>query len=369
MKKYKELQIKRLYYLNHSPINVLFTKNSNDFVVNELPLYEFSGEGEHLVLHVRKKDMTTWQMVQVLSEVSGAKTRDFGYAGLKDKDGMTTQYISIHKSFEKKLENFSHENIKILSKTYHTNKIKIGHLKGNRFFIRVKRVNKIDAQKLQNALKTLAKEGFPNFFGYQRFGRDGDNYILGKEILEGKRRERKRKMKNFYISAYQSYLFNSWLSNRLKIGHMIEGFSDKEVANSLGFSLELVKQLRGQKRFFKIFVGDVLHHYPAGKAFVCEDLDEELKRFEEEDITATGWLFGGKSMRSEGIAKEIEDEVYLEAEPYLEQLNGARRFAWAFLKDVEFEHKEEQGWFEMHFSLPKGSYATVVLEELTHQLK
>jgi len=359
----------RPFFLNHSPINVLFTKNSSDFVVDELPLYEFSGVGEHLVLHVRKKDMTTWGMIQVLSEVSGAKTRDFGYAGLKDKDGMTKQYISIHKSYEKKLENFTHENIKIISKTYHNNKIRIGHLKGNRFFIRLKRANKIDAQKLQSALKVLAKEGFPNFFGYQRFGRDGDNYILGKEILEGKRKERKRKMKNFFISAYQSYLFNTWLSNRLKIGHMIDSFNDKEVANSLGFSLELVKELRKQKRFFKIFKGDVMHHYPAGKAFVCEDLAEELQRFDQEDITPTGWLPGGRSMRCEGFAKELEDEVCSVAELYLNQMDGTRRFAWAFLRDAESEYKEEQGWFEMHFSLPKGSYATVILEELTHQLK
>ena len=359
----------RLFFLNHSPVNILFTKNSNDFVVNELPLYEFSGEGEHLVLHVRKKDMTTWHMIQALSEACGAKTRDFGYAGLKDKDGMTTQYISIHKSYESKLENFSHENIKIISKTYHNNKIRIGHLKGNRFFIRVKRVNKIDAQKLQNALKTLKKEGFPNFFGYQRFGREGDNYILGREILEGKRRERKRKMKNFFISAYQSYLFNTWLSNRLKIGHILEGFNDKETAESLGFSRDLVKELKKQKRFFKVFKGDVAHHYPAGKAFVCEDLEAELERFNKEEITITGWLPGGRSMRCEGFAKELEDEVCAEAEPYLNQMDGARRFAWAFLKDVEYEYKEDENWFEMHFSLPKGSYATVVLEELTHQLK
>ncbi|NLC27166.1 MAG: tRNA pseudouridine(13) synthase TruD, partial [Campylobacteraceae bacterium] len=123
----------RSFYLNHSPINgVHFTKNSSDFIVSELPLYEFSGTGEHLVLHVRKKDLTTWQMLQDLSKFSGARVRDFGYAGLKDKDGMTTQYISIHKSFKSALEGFTHEKIKILSTTKHENKIKIGHLKGNR---------------------------------------------------------------------------------------------------------------------------------------------------------------------------------------------------------------------------------------------
>jgi len=360
--------MKRLFFLSHSPIDVLFTKNSNDFVVNELPLYEFSGEGEHLVLHVRKKDLTTWQMVDRLSQCCGAKVRDFGYAGLKDKDGMTTQYVSIHKSFEAKLENFSDDKIKIISKTYHNNKIKIGHLKGNRFFIRLKRVNKVNGQKLGNALKTLKKEGFPNFFGYQRFGREGNNYTLGREILEGKRKERNRKMKNFFISAYQSFLFNEWLSSRLEIGHILEGFSDTQAASALGFSKEMIKELKKQKKFFKMFEGDINHHYPAGKPFVCEDLETEVKRFEEEDITVTGWLPGGRSMRSEGFAKEVESKVYDDAEQFLSSMDGTRRFAWAFLRDVEYEYKEEDNWFEMHFSLPKGSYATVVLEELTHKL-
>jgi len=361
--------MKRLFFLNHSPIDVLFTKNSNDFVVNEIPLYEFSGEGEHLILHVRKKDLTTWQMVQRLSEVCGAKTRDFGYAGLKDKDGMTTQYVSVHKSFESKLENFSDEKIKILSKTYHNNKLRVGHLKGNRFFIRLKRVNKVDGQKLGNALKTLRKEGFPNFFGYQRFGREGDNYILGREILEGKRKERQRKMKMFFISSYQSYLFNEWLSNRLEIGHILDTFNDEQAASALGFSKELVKLLKKQKKFFKVFEGDVAHHYPNGKPFIVENLEEEIERFNSEDTTITGWLPGHRSMRSEGFVQKMDEKIYAEAEPFLKQMDGTRRFGWAFLKDVEYKYIDEENWFEMHFSLPKGSYATVVLEELTHNLK
>jgi len=361
--------MKRLFFLNHSSIDALFTKNSNDFVVNEIPLYEFSGEGEHLVLHIRKKDLTTWQMVQRLSEACGAKVRDFGYAGLKDKDGMTTQYVSVHKSYESKLENFSDANVKIISKTYHNNKIRVGHLKGNRFFIRLKRVNSVDGKKLTNALKTLKKEGFPNFFGYQRFGRSGDNHILGREILEGKRKERQRKMKMFFISSYQSYLFNNWLSYRLEISHILDGFDDNEAAKALGFSKDLIKSLRKQKKFFKVLEGDVAHHYPNGKPFIVEDLDTEIKRFEEEDTTITGWLPGHRSIQSEGFAKEIDDKIYAESEPFLQKMDGTRRFGWAFLKDVEYKYIGEENWFEMHFSLPKGSYATVVLEELTHNLR
>ena len=359
----------RQFFLNHAPIDVLFTKNSSDFVVNEIPLYEFSGEGEHLILHVRKKDMTTWDMIQYLSEVTGAKVRDFGYAGLKDKDGMTTQYISMHKSFESKLANFSHEKIKILDKTYHINKIRTGHLKGNRFFIRFKKVNPVDAMKLKNGLKKIKEEGFPNFFGYQRFGINGKNYELGRDILKGVRKERNHKMHEFYLSAYQSYLFNEWLSKRIELSRVVEDFDVKDAMNILSLPKETISELKKQKQFFKLLRGDVMHHYPAGKAFVGESIEAELPRFQARDITITGWLVGGKNIRAEYEAGEIESKMFQESEPFLSKMNGSRRFAWSFVDEVEYVYKEEEAWFEMHFSLPKGSYATIIIEELTKQLK
>lgn len=354
----------RQFFLTHSPINATFTKNSSDFVVNEIPLYPFSGEGEHLVLHVRKKEMTTWDMLQYLSEVTGCKVRDFGYAGLKDKEGMTTQYLSLHKSFEPKLATFSHDKIKILEKTYHNNKIRTGHLKGNRFFVRLKKVSPVDAKKLQEGLKKIAKEGFPNFFGYQRFGIDGDNYLKGKAILEGKRKERNFKMKEFFINAYQSYLFNNWLSKRIEMSRLIEEFALLDAARATNLAPDIVETLKKQPQFFKLMHGDVLHHYPAGKAFICENIDDELPRFLDKSITIAGWLVGGKNIRAEYEAGEIEKAMFVDSEPFLAKLDGSRRFAWSFAEDVEGLYKEEEAWFEMHFSLPKGSYATVIIEEL-----
>jgi tRNA pseudouridine13 synthase len=120
----------------------------SDFVVEEIPLYEFSGEGEHLVLFVRKKNMSTLELVSAIAKYLKIKNKDIGYAGLKDKHAMTKQYISLHKKHEADLGNFNHENVKILSKTYHNNKIRIGHLQGNRFFIKLKKVNPTSAQKI-----------------------------------------------------------------------------------------------------------------------------------------------------------------------------------------------------------------------------
>jgi tRNA pseudouridine13 synthase len=351
--------------MNHSPItSVHFTKNSSDFIVNEIPLYDFSGEGEHAVLHVRKRDLTTWQMLKAFSEASGAKVRDFGYAGLKDKDGMTTQYISIHKSYLPKLENFNHDKIKILSTTFHNNKIKIGHLLGNRFFIRLKKVLPVDALKLEQALKTIQKEGFPNYFGYQRFGVNRQNYAQGLEILEGKRREKNRKIRDFLISAFQSYLFNEWLSYRIEISKIVQDFSPKEISKSLGFDLNTSKDLKAQKPFLKLFEGDICHHFPHGKAFICQDPKSESLRFSAQEITLAGWLAGNKGLRAEKIAGQIESKYYQQALSFLDKMRGTHRFAWSFAKDVEYNYRKEEAWFEMHFTLQKGSYATVVLEEI-----
>jgi len=151
---------KPLYALTHAPINAYFSKNSDDFVVREIPLYAFSGQGEHLIVEICKKDMTTQEALHALSEISGVKMRDFGYAGLKDKQGMTTQFISMPRKFEAMLANFSHEKMKILSLAAHDNKLRIGHLKGNSFFIRLKKVMPSEAAKLEQAVRNVGEAGY-----------------------------------------------------------------------------------------------------------------------------------------------------------------------------------------------------------------
>ncbi len=357
----------RLFYLKHSAINVYFSKNSKDFIVSEIPLYDFSGDGEHLILKVRKKSLTTWQMLQIFSEVTGIKKREFGYAGLKDKDGLTIQYISMPKIYEKRIESFLHDKIKILESTYHKNKLKIGHLRANRFFVRLKKVNGIDAKKLKEALKSIKTYGLANYFGYQRFGKNRDNFLRGKEILESKVKEKNKRVEKFLISAYQSHLFNLWLSKRVKISKLIDSFEVNELSELLSFPKEIIKKLKSQKSFFKLLPGDMMHHYPYGKDFVCENLDIEQDRFFKKEITPTGLLVGKKALKAYGIAADIERDFEKECEEFLQKMNGTRRFAWIWAEDIEYKYIESEAWFELSFTLPKGSYATVLLEELTHQ--
>ena len=356
------MQLKRSYFLTHAPIEFHFSQNARDFVVEEIPLYEFSGEGEHLILKVRKKGFATWEMLDILSNHCGIKMREFGYAGLKDKEALTYQYISIHKSHEEKIEAFEHENIKIMEKTYHNNKIKRGHLKGNKFFIRLKKVMPLAATKIDQALQRIKDEGMPNFFGYQRFGMNSDNHIQGKAILDGTKKMRAKNVRELLINAYQSHLFNSWLSERIDLSHLVNSFSASELVDAHGkFTEKEYVELKSQSQFLKLLTGDVMSHYPYGKLFYVEEENgsEQAERFLKKDITPTGIISGKKVKFAEKSAWTLEEKYA----PKIE-LWGDRRFAWIF-PDIElFEYKEEKAQVEITFTLPKGSYATVLIEEI-----
>lgn len=351
--------MERQYYLPHSPIEFYFRQSARDFVVDEIPLYPFSGEGEHLVLHVRKKNLSTWQMIDIFSNHFGIKGRDIGYAGLKDKNAQTKQYISLPRKFESVLENFEHEGIKILEKTYHNNKIRVGHLKGNRFFIRLKKVNPTSAVKIHEALKMIKQYGMPNYFGFQRFGIDGENYKKGEAILSGSLKERNKKLAQFYVNSYQSYLFNGWLARRIQISKLVESFDAEQLSSVIDLPQEELNAMKAQKHPFKLIHGDVMMHYPYGKIFHYET-GEEVERFSKRDISITGLLSGKRATRSVGLAEAIEKEY----DAISSGIDGARRYGWIFPEAIEGEYKENDAWFELHFTLPKGCYATVLIEEI-----
>ncbi len=349
----------RFYSLAHASIDFHFKQSPRDFVVEEIPLYEFSGEGEHLILQVRKKNLSTNEMIGQIARYLGIKNKEIGYAGLKDKNAMTVQYISLHKKYEEALENFNHERIKILSKTYHNNKLRIGHLKGNRFYIKLKKVNPTSAAKIDEALKNIEKFGMPNFFGYQRFGNDGDNHILGEKLAKGEARERNPRVKRLLINAYQSHLFNLWLSRRLEINTLVNSFKVEEIESLLNMPNEEVKKMKEQKHPFKLISGDVMEHYPHGRLFEFEGAKEDLERFNLRDVSPTGLLCGTKVRRATQNARDIEKD-------YDDEINadGARRYAWVYLTDIEGRFDRQEAQYEMNFTLPKGSYATVLIEEI-----
>jgi len=349
----------RFYSLGHASIDFHFRQTPRDFVVEEIPLYEFSGEGEHLILLVRKKNLSTNEMIGQIARYLGIKNREIGYAGLKDKHAMTKQYISLHKRYEEAMEGFHHEAIKIISKTYHKNKIKIGHLRGNRFYIKLKKVNPTSATKIDEALKNIEKQGMPNFFGYQRFGNDGDNHILGEKLAKGEVRERNPRVKKLLINAYQSHLFNLWLSRRLEINSLVATFGVIELEPLLNLPNSELQKMKKQEHPFKLMDGDIMEHYPHGRLFEFSGEQEDIERFNERQISVTGLLCGKKATHANGFARVIEKE-------YDDEINadGARRYAWVYPTDIEGRFNQIEAQYELNFTLPKGSYATVLIEEI-----
>lgn len=371
----KELSstFKPLSIATHSPISAHFSKNADDFVVRELPLYTPSSAGEHMMIHAQKKGLSTEEMLSAFSAFTGAKMRDIGYAGLKDKEGLTSQYITIPAKFCSTLGSFSHQNIKILSTELHNNKLRVGHLAGNAFFIRLKKVSKTDALKLQEACANTLKNGVPNYFGYQRFGKFGDNAKQGYELLEslknGKKSRLNPKMSNFLISAFQSELFNRWLGLRVELSHYCESFSAselKEIFASLGVSGggDFFKALKAQTQFFKLFKGDALGHYPRGAVFTCEDLNAEIAAFKEKRKSPQGAIFGKKMLEAYGVAKSLENIIISPFGDVLSFMNGARRPAIIWANNLSYKYDEQNAHFSLSFELIKGAYATNFLREI-----
>ncbi len=351
----------KLYAYDHHPIPFDFKQTIERFFVEEIPLYDFTGSGNYLILKIKKTDMSTWKLITVLAKATGLQERDIGYAGLKDKSATTIQYISLPKTYEKELnKNLTTERVEILERTYNRAPIKIGHLKGNRFSIVLHRVAQNDAKFFNTTAKKMQTGGIPNYYGYQRFGEDSRSYLQGKEIAHsGKRLKGSRE--KLLVSAYQSHLFNQWLASRVKLSKVIAKEKPDIAAKKLNYPLELVKVLGKQPQFFKLFMGDIVMPYPYGKMNFVKDMLHSALMFKQAKISPTGLLCGATALRAKSDAYHLE-EAFDDTE--LNALKGDRRFAWIWPKEVETMYEIDRQKLKVDFYLPKGSYATTFLEEI-----
>ncbi|MDA3908846.1 MAG: tRNA pseudouridine(13) synthase TruD [Sulfurimonas sp.] len=324
---------KREYLQSVEDIDFKFYQTPIDFVVDEIASSEFKGKGNYLILHVKKVELTTWDMIAIFAEYMGVPAQKIGYAGLKDKHATTTQYISVEASYEKLLKKFYHKQIKILSTTRHSHSIRMGDLAGNRFSINLHFVDNIDAGKIEKVARRIAKDGLPNYFGYQRFGRDSDSIKQAQEMIQGELFIEDTKLKNFLISIYQSVFFNDWLRERVNL------------------------TLENNESKFKILEGDV---FISNDSKLSTPKIMPVKEYESQKLTPTGLLCGRDVFRARSDAREIEkdfDDEFL-------QEKGYRRPALIYPKDIECTYVKKQTLLNLSFSLPKGSYATVFLESI-----
>jgi len=357
----------KTYAYNHNPIPFNFAQTIERFFVEEVPLFSFSNKGSYLILKIKKSNMSTFKLITVLAKATKLEQRDIGYAGLKDKNATTVQFISIPKNVEKEvIKNLTTEKIEILEKKYSKFPIKVGQLKGNNFSIILKNVSLIHKEKIEKVATKMVQEGIPNYYGYQRFGEDSKSYLQGKEIAHSGKKLKGAKEK-LLVSAYQSYLFNEWLSHRIYLSKTIETQDISEAAKTLEYPIELVKVLKKQPQFLKLFIGEDMQSYPYGKSHYLKEFDTSIKAFQNQKSSPTGLLTGIKAKKAMADARHIE-EKFDDNELY--SLNGDRRYAWIFPKDLSLHYSKEKEELRINFYLPKGCYATTFLEEIRkHSLK
>ena len=154
-----------------------------DFCVDELPLYRPSGSGEHTFLHIEKRLRTTEDVAHLLARFAGARTRDVGFAGRKDRVALTTQWYSVPGLDPERAREFALPGVRVLDAIRHGHKLRTGHLSGNRFRIFVRGVDARQSEAAIRRLEEIRRVGMPNRFGAQRFGRDGENAERGRRLL------------------------------------------------------------------------------------------------------------------------------------------------------------------------------------------
>lgn len=328
------------------PVGGKVGPDPEDFVVDEVPAYAASGKGEHQYVHVEKRLLTTPELTRRLAKACGVNERDIGYAGLKDKYAVTTQWLSLATKTAISTELSLGEGAKILTVTRHDNKLRTGHLLGNRFSITLQGTHEDALTLAEPIAASLRSLGLPNYFGAQRFGHAGRNLADALAWLARGGRGRNRFEQKLFPSVVQSELFNRYLSARLALGRE------------------------------QLLLGEVVRLEGAGAMFRVENLEQEQPRFEARDLHLTGPMLGPK-MRpaaADGLALEqrITAELGLD-EAMLGALGreapGTRRDLFAPLPDLTVEAVSGRAGpaLRLSFTLPAGGYATEVLRQLTHE--
>ena len=333
----RDYELPREYLQNGEVMEFDFEQNEKDFIVDEIPHVDYKkNKGNFLILHIKKVEMTTWDMIAVFAKVLNIPAEKIGYAGLKDKHATTTQYISVEVKFEKALKKFRHKQIHIIGTYKHNHSIRMGDLAGNRFHIKLYGVDNIEAGRIDKLSRKAAKSGLPNYFGYQRFGRDGDSIEQAKAMINDEIHIEDTKLKKFLISIYQSVFFNDWLRERV-----------------------LLSREKNDGKYM-LLNGDI-YQTAEGKIFTPKQ--KPTKDFEEAKVMPTGLLCGRDVFRARDEARVIEekyDDMFLYEK-------GLRRPAIIFPKEIESKYNKDFGIYSIAFTLPKGSYATVFLENIANR--
>jgi tRNA pseudouridine13 synthase len=372
-----------------------------DFLVEEIPLYHPCGEGEHLYLEVEKRGLTTFELLQRLARALGIKEREIGYAGLKDARATTRQTLSLPGVAPEAVAGLAIEGVRILSARRHRNKLRLGHLAGNRFRIRVRGVGPEAREQARATLEELQRRGVPNRFGEQRYGVLGNSHRVGACLL---RRD--------YAGAIREIIGNPEQISHPRWRQGAQAFAAGDLAGALqalpgrfrderallqglqaGQSAEALV-LALPKKLLRLYLsawqsalfdrvvaarlpqlgtlwpGDLAYKHDNGACFLVADAALEQPRAERFEISPSGPLFGHKLTPAQQRAGALEAELLAAEGLGVEDLRlggglsleGERRPLRVPLLEASVEVQGEDLW--LGFALPKGSYATCVLAEV-----
>lgn len=386
-----------------------------DFLVEEIPLYTPCGEGEHIYLFVQKRGLSTFEMLHIIANHFGVQRKDIGFAGLKDKHAITRQVISIHAP-GRKPEDFPSlrdDRLEILWTDLHTNKLRRGHLAANRFSIRIRNVKPTDVLRAAKTLAILEKSGIANRIGEQRFGLLNNTHVLGRLMVQGKHDDAIRELLG--PSAHRPDV-NAIGRAAFMDGDYVKALDNfPRTAHAERQALRLLAQGKGFKRAFfsidhqmlgfyvsafqsavfnavadariadgtldRLLPGDVAIKHENHACFSVDDVvandSTTPQRLESFEISPSGPMWGGGMKRAQGAVDAAEiaaleesgvtvDMVKEFSDKSRNLIQGERRPLRVPVIAPEYEGGlDEHGpYIRCAFELPKGSFATTVMREI-----
>jgi tRNA pseudouridine13 synthase len=317
-----------------------------DFEVDEILGFAAGGEGPHALLRVRKRGANTEWVARELARAAGVKPFEVGFAGLKDRNAVTTQHFTVPRG-KRAAEEFAAlkgEGYEVLSAAAHQRKLPRGALEGNRFVIIVRGLA-CDPDRLRDRVARIASGGVPNYFGEQRFGREGGNLaqvLRAAEAQGGESASRRRgrdDQRGFMLSAARSLIFNAILAERVEQGS-----------------------------WNRLSAGDVANLDGRGSVFAVDAIDADLeRRCGVLDVHPTAPLAGLGASLATGAVLALEESVEAKFPQALsvihtERMKPERRALRIRVRELEHEYSGDT--LRLRFALSAGSFATTVLREI-----
>lgn len=397
-----------LPYLTESipAVRATFKQRYEDFRVEEIPAYEPCGHGDHTYFVVEKAGLATLRAVADIAKALGVPRKQIGVAGLKDARGITTQMLSIEHVEPSRIAALRIPRIRVLSVGRHTNKLRIGHLRGNRFILRLRDVDPSAVERIREVLAILLHRGVPNYFGAQRFGSRGDTGEIGRAMLRREpetvialicgrpcehdtgpvRRARELFEAGDYESAAKTWPYMYRDNRRVCLAMARTGGDVRKAMHAIDRSLlkffvsayqsHLFNQVVAKRidRLDRVLTGDLAFKHANGAVFRVEDPAAEQPRADLFDISPTGPLFGYRMTQATGEPGAIESTVLHEAKVSIADFGnlgplsapGGRRPLRFQPVDPHVERGSDDAgpFIELRFTLAAGCYATMVLREI-----